>query len=71
MRAFVDRIEAQIATLLLGDDESVTICLPVTLLPPGAREGAVLQLSLRYDEEATRAAKAAVRTLYDSLEKGS
>ena len=67
MRAFVDRIEEGLATLLLGEDESVAVNLPVAWLPAGVREGMVLQVDLRPDLAATEAAKAETQSLLDSL----
>ena len=67
MRAFVDRLEDDLATLLLGEDESVTVTVPVAWLPEGAAEGMVLQLDWRLDPEATAAAKAATQFLLDTL----
>lgn len=69
MRAFIDSIESQMAKLLLGEDEKVVAYLPTSILPPDAREGTVLQLSLRIDDDATRAGKEEVQTIYDSLGK--
>jgi len=67
MRAFVEQVDSNIATLLLGEDEQVRIYLPVSWLPPGAREGSVLQCNLQLDAAATNAAKAEVLALYDAL----
>jgi hypothetical protein len=67
MRAFVDRLDDGMATLLLGDDESVTVTVPVAWLPAGTAEGLVLQLDWRLDPEATADAKAATKSLLDAL----
>ena len=67
MRAFVDRLEEGVATVLLGEDESVTVNVPVAWLPPGTAEGMALQLDWRLDPEATAAAKAATQSLLDAL----
>lgn len=55
MRAVVDRIEGETAVVLVGEGES-TIHLPVSELPPGAREGSVLKLWLTVDRQATEEA---------------
>jgi len=67
MRAFIDQIHNGIATLLLGDDGSVTVAMPVSWLPPDAHEGSVLCLDLRLDAEATAQAKQDIRSLLDEL----
>ena len=67
MRAFVDRIDEEVATLLLGEDESVTVSLPVAWLPGSAREGMVLQVDFQLDPAATGVAQAETQSLLDSL----
>jgi hypothetical protein len=67
VRAFVDRVEKGVATLLLGEDESVTMHVPVAWLPPRAGEGAVLRARFELDKQAMRAAKARVQGLPDQL----
>jgi len=67
MRAMVDRIEGTLAVLISCDDELVRLNLPVSLLPPGTREGDIVTLSIGRDEEATRAAKERVAGLVGNL----
>jgi hypothetical protein len=67
VRAFVDQINEGVATLLLGEAESVTAHVPVAWLPKGAREGMVLRLSIEVDDAATGEGKARVQSLLDSL----
>ena len=62
---FVDRIEDDVAVLLVGDRE---IQIPASLLPKGTREGEVLKLER--DPEATARAKSRVGELRDSLGEG-
>ncbi len=45
-RVYVDRIEGDRAVLLFGPEGRETGTIPARLLPPGAREGAALDLSL-------------------------
>lgn len=52
MRAVVDRIEGEVAVLLLGDEE-IKVDLPVRYLPTGAKESSILRLSLELDQVAT------------------
>ena len=67
IRAFIDRIHNGVATLLLGEDESVTVSLPVSWLPAGVREGTVLRLTPTVDETAMKEGINAVQSLLDSL----
>lgn len=67
VRAFIDRIESGIASLLLGDDEAIAIHLPASLLPAGAREGMVLSFKLAIDASATTKAREDVQALLDEL----
>lgn len=67
MRAFVDQINDGMATLLLGEHEEQKITLQLAWLPAGTREGSVLQLAFRLDEDAARDARQDVQHLLDSL----
>ena len=67
MRAFVDQIQEGMATLLLGEDESVSVQVPVTWLPAGVREGIVLRVDFRIDPKATKEGKRRAQSLLDSL----
>jgi hypothetical protein len=67
VRAFVDRIGEGTATLLLGDDESVTVHVPTAWLPKGAKEGTALRVRFEVDEQATREGKARVQGLMEEL----
>lgn len=49
IRAFVDRIEANLAVILLCDDAGVQFDLPVQYLPPGIRAGDHLVINFRLD----------------------
>jgi hypothetical protein len=69
MRAFIERIDSAIATVKLGEQESITLYLPVSWLPPGAREGTVLKLHWEIDHESTKTAHAEVQELLDALRK--
>ena len=69
MRAFIDRIDSDIATVKLGEQESITLCVPLSWLPPGVREGTVLKLHWEIDHAGTKIAKAQVQGLLDALKK--
>jgi hypothetical protein len=67
IRAFVDQINEGLVTLLLGEDESVRITIPVEWLPAGVREGQVLKLAFHIDLESTDKAKKQTKDLFDKL----
>ncbi len=67
VRAFVDSIDEGIAVVLLGEDESVRVSLPVEWLPEGTEEGQVLRVSWEIDSDETSKAKEAVEDLYEQL----
>ncbi len=63
----LDRIEGSIAVLLLRDEESIKIDIPLFLLPPGSKEGDILNISIARDPQETEAAKERVSSLLDKL----
>lgn len=67
MRGFVDRIHEGIATLLLGDDESISLTVPVSWLPDGVCEGKVLQFDIHIDQTVTNSGKQQMQSLLESL----
>lgn len=69
MKVSIDRIENTVAVLVMQDDPSGLIYLPVSLIPPGCREGDVLTLTLESDPAATAAAKECVSGLIEKLKK--
>lgn len=69
MKVCVDRIEEGVAVLVMQDDPFDRIRIPVSLLPPGCREGVVLTLTLEADPAETAAAKERVTGLIDKLKK--
>ncbi|MDD3247244.1 MAG: DUF3006 domain-containing protein [Methanosarcina sp.] len=63
----LDRIEGSIAVLLLRDEESIKIDIPLFLLPPESKEGDILDISIVRDTQETEAAKERVSALLDKL----
>ncbi|KKG08718.1 MULTISPECIES: DUF3006 domain-containing protein [unclassified Methanosarcina] len=63
----LDRIEGSTAVLLLRDEESIKIDIPLFLLPLESREGDILNFSIVRDSQETEAAKERVSTLLDKL----
>ncbi len=69
MKATLDRIEGDMAVLLIRDDESIKLDLPLVLLPECIREGDILDISITKDEKATEDSKARVSSLMERLKK--
>lgn len=57
MKATIDRIEGSTAVLIALDDETARINLPVSLLPPGWREGDILTIGIERDTTGTKEAR--------------
>ena len=57
MKATIDRIEGNIAVLILEEDEAVRINLPLSFLPEGCREGDILTIGIKRDTPGTKEAK--------------
>jgi hypothetical protein len=65
----IDHIEEGIAVLVIRNDPGGRIEVPVSLLPPGCREGDVLTLTLKRDPAATAAAKDRISGLVKKMQK--
>jgi hypothetical protein len=50
IKVFIDRIEGDLAVVVLSEDDSVKFNLPAKYLPDGAGEGTHLRLSFKVDE---------------------
>lgn len=71
-RASIDRVEdGDWAVVLVGEDESFSIDLPVSMLPDGAQPGSHIEISVRLDEDSRRAAEDRIKSLQDRLESRS
>jgi hypothetical protein len=57
MKAIIDRIEGDLAVLLLEPDEKIRFTLPSSVLPV-IKEGDIVDIAVTRDETATRDAKA-------------
>ena len=63
----IDRIEGDLAVLVLYDDERVKFNLPVRYLPEGARDGDHLQMSFVKDELSRETEKKRIDDLLEEL----
>jgi hypothetical protein len=66
MKAVVDRIEEDLAVLLLKPDEQIQFTLPSEVLS-GMKEGDIVDIVVTVDEPATREAGAKTRELAKKL----
>lgn len=63
----LDRVEEGTAVLLVRDDETIKINIPLTLLPPESREGDILDIIIVRDIQETEDAKERVLSLLGKL----
>jgi hypothetical protein len=68
MRAVIDRFEDDIAVLLFGEKELV-VAVPRELLPSGAVEGDILNVSFESDPAATREQREKVEAMLRKLQE--
>ena len=69
MKATIDRIDEGIAVLISVTEDPVRMTVPVSLLPPGAKEGDSVTIGIEPDEAATIASKDRVISLIEKLKK--
>ena len=69
MKATIDRIEEGVAVLISIEEEPARMTVPVSLLPPGAKEGDAITIAIDRDEGATAASKDRVSSLIEKLKK--
>jgi hypothetical protein len=71
MKAVIDRVEGELAVLLLGDKGEFKLNIPLSLLPEGCKEGDVLSIAIERDPGATEQAKERVSDRMEKLKKKS
>jgi hypothetical protein len=69
MKAVIDRIEGELAVVLMGEKGEFKINLPLAQLPAGCHEGDILKISIERDTVATEQAKERVSELMEKLKK--
>lgn len=67
MKATLDRIEGNMAVLLIRDGEMIKLNVPLTLLPEGYEEGDILGITIERDVSATKDAKGRSKNLIEKL----
>jgi len=63
----LDRIEENIAVLLVRDEEKIKINIPLCLLPPESLEGDILDITIARNVQETEDAKERVSNLIEKL----
>jgi hypothetical protein len=66
-RVIIDRIEGDLAVLVLYEDDGVKFNMPLRLLPEGAREGDHLLLTFAQDNASRESEKKRIGNLLDEL----
>jgi hypothetical protein len=69
MKAVIDRVEGDLAVVLVGEKGEFKLNLPLSLLPEGCKEGDVLNISIERDSAATDQSKERVTDLMEKLKK--
>lgn len=67
LKVIIDRVEDDLAVIVLADDDNVHFNLPVTYLPEGVRDGEHLQVTFALDRDSRAAAKQKVADLLQEL----
>lgn len=65
--AFIDRIENDVAVIILSESPEIHFNLPLQYLPPNVAEGDHLKLTFALDAESTEAARERIATLQAEL----
>jgi len=63
----LERIEEEIAVLLVRDEEKIKINIPIFLLPKGSKEGDILDIAITRNIQETGDAKERVSSLLEKL----
>ncbi len=64
----LDRIEENIAVLLVRDEEKIKINIPFFLLPEGTKEGEILDITITRNIKETEEARKRVSALLEKLQ---
>lgn len=67
LRAFVDRIEGDLAVIVLSDGSGLTFDLPLKVLPPGVGGGDHLLINIQRDQMSRQKARQTIAELQREL----
>jgi hypothetical protein len=67
IKVFIDRIEGDLAVVVLSGDDRVKFNLPVKYLPEGAGEGTHMRLRLKVDEASRKSETDKIAGLLEKL----
>ena len=67
MKMSIDRVEGDTARLVTCEEKPQKVNLPLSLLPPGSREGDIVTVEIGRDEAAARETKDRVGNLITKL----
>ena len=67
IKAFIDRVEGDLAVIVLYDDDNVKFNLPLKCLPENVSEGDHLQMTFAVDKETREAEKQKIDLLLNKL----
>lgn len=70
MKAVIDRFEGDKAVILYGEDEEYKMVFPRKYLPQNVDEGAILRITIEYDEAATASRLQESMELLRELQEG-
>jgi len=65
MKAVIDRVEGELAVVLIGEKGEFKLNIPLSLLPEGSRESDILNISIERDSVETQAVKKNVSGLME------
>jgi len=57
MKAVIDRVEGELAVVLIGEKGEFKLNIPLSLLPEGSRESDILNISIERDSFETQQVK--------------
>lgn len=63
----LDRVEEDLAVLLIREEEKIKINIPLFLLPSGSKEGDILDITISKNLQETETAKKRVSNLLEKL----
>lgn len=69
MKAVIDRVEGELAVVLIGEKGEFKLNIPLSLLPEGSRESDILNISIERDSVETQQVKKNVSGLMERLKK--